>query len=68
MSLIVDTVDFCRKLRQAMESEHVSRNLHHWIDLIFGYKQKGEEAEKADNGEREILIYIFCSEELFLVL
>ncbi|XP_071822078.1 protein FAN-like [Apostichopus japonicus] len=44
-----DTVDFCRKLRQAMESEHVSRNLHHWIDLIFGYKQKGEEAEKADN-------------------
>lgn len=51
MSPIVDAVDFCRKLRQAMESDSVSRNLHHWIDLIFGYKQKGEEAENADNGE-----------------
>lgn len=36
-------------MRDALESEHVSANLHHWIDLIFGYKQRGEEAEKADN-------------------
>ena len=28
----------------------MSSHLHHWIDLIFGYKQRGEEAEKADNG------------------
>ena len=34
-----------------MESEYVSQNIHHWIDLIFGYKQRGEEAEKAHNGK-----------------
>ena len=27
----------------------MSANLHHWIDLIFGYKQTGPEAEKACN-------------------
>ena len=27
----------------------MSANLHHWIDLIFGYKQTGPEAEKAGN-------------------
>lgn len=36
-------------MRDALESEYVSQNLHLWIDLIFGYKQNGEEAEKADN-------------------
>jgi hypothetical protein len=41
--------DFVRINRLALESEHVSQNLHHWIDLIFGFKQKGEEAIKAHN-------------------
>ncbi len=41
--------DFIRMNRNALESEYVSSNLHHWIDLIFGYKQTGEEAEKAHN-------------------
>ena len=27
----------------------MSKNLHKWIDLIFGYKQRGQEAIKANN-------------------
>ena len=37
---------FVATLRMALESDCVSRNLHNWIDLIFGYKQRGKEAEK----------------------
>ena len=34
---------------QALESEFVSCQLHQWIDLIFGYKQRGPEAVRATN-------------------
>ncbi|XP_062222527.1 BEACH domain-containing protein C2-like isoform X2 [Phragmites australis] len=42
-------VDFIHKHRKALESDHVSAHLHEWIDLIFGYKQRGKEAEVANN-------------------
>lgn len=42
--------DFVTKMRQALESDFVSENLHRWIDLIFGYKQRGPQAIAADNG------------------
>ncbi|KAJ0258619.1 BEACH domain-containing protein C2 [Hirschfeldia incana] len=42
-------VDFVHKQRRALESEHVSAHLHEWIDLIFGYKQRGKEAIMANN-------------------
>ena len=34
---------------QALESEFVSCQLNQWIDLIFGYKQRGPEAVRATN-------------------
>lgn len=40
---------FVQKNREALESEHVSAHLHEWINLIFGYKQQGDEAIKANN-------------------
>ncbi|XP_045592665.1 protein FAN-like isoform X4 [Procambarus clarkii] len=52
-----DSRSVIKIMREALESEHVSNNLHFWIDLIFGFKQNGEEAEKADN-----LFYHLCYE------
>ncbi|KAF5306415.1 hypothetical protein FQA39_LY08924 [Lamprigera yunnana] len=48
---------FVKMLCDALESDYVSENLHLWIDLIFGYKQRGEESEKAKN-----LFYYLCYE------
>lgn len=39
-----DPKRFVRINRQALESPIVSGQLHKWADLIFGYKQRGQEA------------------------
>lgn len=41
--------EFVRINRAALESEYVSKNLHKWVDLIFGEKQKGPKAVEAHN-------------------
>ena len=38
--------DFVMKMRQALDN---SQNIHSWIDLIFGDKQRGEKAFYANN-------------------
>ena len=40
---------FVMFLREALESRFVSENIHKWIDLIFGSKQRGKEAVAAFN-------------------
>nr|XP_034980664.1 protein FAN isoform X2 [Zootoca vivipara] len=44
-----DADDFLQKSQDALESQYVSEHLHEWIDLVFGYKQKGNEAIAAQN-------------------
>lgn len=44
-----DPTLFIYQMRKALESEYASINLSKWIDLIFGFKQRGEESIKAKN-------------------
>nr|XP_057915488.1 protein FAN [Doryrhamphus excisus] len=44
-----DARDFLQKHKMALESPYVSEHLHQWIDLVFGFKQRGVEALVANN-------------------
>ncbi len=54
--------DFIAQHQRALESDHVSRNLHNWIDLIFGFKQRGPAAVEALN------VFYYCTYEGRLVV
>ncbi|XP_071757043.1 protein FAN isoform X1 [Centroberyx gerrardi] len=44
-----DASDLLQKNKTALESQYVSEHLHEWIDLVFGFKQRGSEAVAAHN-------------------
>ncbi|XP_044228580.1 WD repeat- and FYVE domain-containing protein 4 isoform X3 [Thunnus albacares] len=44
-----DPQEFIRIQREALESDYVSSHLHLWIDLIFGYRQRGPAAVESFN-------------------
>jgi hypothetical protein len=44
-----DSRFFTQTMRRVLESPQISENLHKWLDLIFGIKQRGELAVKSYN-------------------
>lgn len=58
--------DFIYKYRKVFEFEYVLENIYNWIDLIFGYKQKGFVVVEVFNVfyyciyEGEIRLYLIC--------
>lgn len=50
--------------RQALESDHVRKHLNLWIDLVFGYKQTGQNAIDAINVFHPTTYYGFSCDKL----
>lgn len=50
--------------RQALESEIVRQNIHHWIDLIFGHNQTGQNAVDAINVFHPATYAVFLESEI----
>jgi beige protein homolog 1 len=40
---------FVAEQRRKLESRYVSENINQWIDLIYGYKQRGKDAIESMN-------------------
>jgi hypothetical protein len=62
------SLDFIYLHRKALESPIVSQSLHEWIDLIWGSKQKGSDADLAFNTFRPELYSSYIpkpSEDIF---
>ena len=45
--------DFIMTMRSCLENNKISASIQNWIDLIFGYKARGKEAEKVKNIYKE---------------
>ena len=45
--------DFIMTMRSCLENNKISYKIQDWIDLIFGYKSRGKEAEKVKNIYKE---------------
>ena len=41
--------DFIMTMKSVLESNKLSYTLQNWVDLVFGYKARGKEAENANN-------------------
>jgi len=52
---------FCKIMKKTLESQYVSIHINEWIDLIFGYKQRGEEAIKNFNCKFFYIIFFSIS-------
>ncbi|XP_024313947.1 protein GFS12 isoform X2 [Brachypodium distachyon] len=48
-SWVTSSEEFICLHRDALESDRVSQQLHHWIDITFGYKLDGEASVEAKN-------------------
>lgn len=58
-----DPIKFVWQMRAALESPEVTKNLPSWIDLIFGYKQRGKAAIEAKNLFHPISYNTFVKEK-----